>query len=47
MTDKEFIYKIDSGEANVLTVEAAKNLKGKKYFGCTSDIQEMKMKCIK
>lgn len=37
MTVKEFIQKIDNGEAKVLTVEAAKDLKGKiiewMYFG--------------
>ena len=34
MTNKEFIQKIDNGEAKVLTVEAAKQLKGKRilYF---------------
>lgn len=37
MTVKEFIQKIDNGEAKVLTVEAAKELRGKTikwmYFG--------------
>lgn len=50
MKSNEFIQKIESGEAKVLTVEAAKNLKGKKilwmYFGYSgneNEVQEMKV----
>ena len=46
MTNEEFIQKIDNGEAKVLTVEAAKKLKGKHilyfYFGYNPNKETVK-----